>query len=388
MPRLNIATETRIYRVSPDDPMPPAGRFRALIIGRVVDELTNESPATRAEIRVREPGFAAKVNWENLFTVSGIPIRCLPLLAPQLYDIHVTLRAPGYIAMEATAQVDLTQAPPGQLPPLVELNLLVHREPVVIAGRVVEKTPASMPVPGATVRVTHSLATLPPPNVSSPQPDPLNFVSVRSPIYSPRNALTGQGRPVTLTPTGAPGKVLTFSTAPGDKTVGLDNRIGLNSAGGDLLWIDSGTDAEEFIATTKVLGASIPDQPGEATLAFGLRNAHHRDTAVTIVAPLSPGAIKFIARPAIPGDSVLFLSDLGGWVSATAVEINGGPAAEYHLISQFTTTTDSGGFYRLPPISRAAMVQLEAQGLPGKDSAELSLDYTKPINHVDFRLQP
>jgi hypothetical protein len=85
---------------------------------------------------------------------------------------------------------------------------------------------------------------------------------------------------------------------------------------------------------------------------------------------------------------VLFLNDLAGWANTTAIEINGGPDAEYHLISQFTATTDSGGFYRLPPISRAAIVQLEAQGLPGKDSAELSLDYTKPINHVDFRLQP
>jgi hypothetical protein len=192
MPRLNIATEARIYRVSPDDPVPPAGRFRALIIGRVVDELTNEPPATRAEIRVREPGFVAKVNPENLFTVSGIPIRCLPLLAPQLYDIHFTLQAPGYIAMEATAQVDLTQAPPGQLPTLVELNLSVHREPVVIAGRIVEKTPASTPVAGATVRVTQILATLPPPNVSSPQLDPLNSVSVRASLYSQRDALTGQ----------------------------------------------------------------------------------------------------------------------------------------------------------------------------------------------------
>jgi hypothetical protein len=385
MPQLTIATEARVYRVSPDDAAPPAGRFRALISGRAVDELTNEPPRVRAELRVQERGFVAQVSPDNLFTLAGIALHRFPFLQTQPYELHLTLRAPGYIALDVTATVPQTAAFPDQLPPLVELgNLRLHREAIVIAGRVVNKLTSS-PIPGATVRVAGIWPTMPPPNVALPPPDPPNLVSIRAPLYSARDTAAGKARIITLTP-GPPSseKVLRIPAAAGTTILALDNRISLSLTGGDLLSIDSGSANEEFVTTTKVRGASTPDQPAEVTLAVALRNSHYLNAGVKIVTPQAPGVDKSITRPAMPGDPVIFVSGLGGWAGANAVEIHGGAAAEYHTISRFRTTTDAEGFYRLPLISRVAWVRMEVQG--ATQLPDRSLNYTESINHMDFRL--
>ncbi len=385
MPQLTIATEARVYRVSPDDTVPPAGRFRALVAGRIVDELTNEPPRVRAELRVREPGFIAQANTDGIFTLAGVARDRFSFLATQPYDVHLTVRAAGYVPLDVTATVPKTAAFPEPLKPLVDLgNLLLHREPVVIAGRIVNKL-TSTPISGATVRVAGIWRTMPPPNVALPPPDPPNLVSIRAPLYSARGTAAGKARIITLTP-GAPTseKVLRIPAAAGTVMLALDNRINLSLAGGDVLWIDSGSANEEFVTTTKVRGASTPDQPAEVTLAVGLRNAHHLDASVKIVTPKAPGVDKAVTQPAMPGDPVIFVSDLAGWAGANAVEIHGGAAAEYHAISRFTATTDAAGFYRLPPISRIALLRMEVQGVT--QVPERSLNYTEGINQMDFRL--
>jgi hypothetical protein len=385
MPLLTVATETRIYRVSPDDAVPTAGRFRALVAGRVVDELTNEPPRVRVELRVREPGFVAQVNTDNVFTLAGIARDRFSLLATQPYDLHLTVRAAGYVPLDLTATVPQTVGFPTALPLLVELgDVPLHREPVIIAGRVVNKLTSS-PSGGATVRIAGIWPTMPPPNVALPPPDPPNLVSIRAPLYSVRDTAAGKARIITLTP-GAPisEKILQIPAAAGTTMLALDNRISLSLAGGDLLSIDSGSANEEFVTTTKVHGASTPDQPAEVTLAVALRNSHHLDASVKIVTPQAPGPDKPITQPAMPGDPVIFVSDLVGWAGANAVEIHGGAAAEYHTISRFTATTDAEGFYQLPPISRVAWVRMEVQG--ATQVPDRSLNYTESINHMDFRL--
>jgi hypothetical protein len=177
---------------------------------------------------------------------------------------------------------------------------------------------------------------------------------------------------------------LLFPAAAGTTMLALDNRINLSLAGGDVLSVDSGSANEEFVTITKVRGASTPDQPAEVTLAVGLRNAHRLDANVKIVTPQAPGVDKAVTKPAVPGDSVIFVSDLAGWAAANAVEIHGGAAAEYHAISRFTATTDAAGFYRLPPISRVAWVRMEVQG--ATQVPDRSLNYTESINQMDFRM--
>jgi hypothetical protein len=388
MPRLIIATEKRIYRVSPDDPIPPAALLRALIVGQIIDELTAAPLQAQLlpEVSVDEPGYFTQIKTDGLFCVGGIGFNCFSLLAMQPYPVHLTVRAPGYIPIELSLEIPQTPLFPQQLPPLMELGQVpLHREPVLIAGRVIKDSPAPAPVAGATVRVTGIWPALPPPNTDPPA-DPPNFVALRAPFYSARDSATATARPSTLAPVAGQDKRLRFAAPARAAALSLDNRLGLNPAGGEILWIDPGTAAEEFIQTTAVRGASTADQPAEAQLAHSLRNGHRRAAPVIVVTPQNPGQMKSVTRSSIPGDKVIFVSDLTGWETATAVEIDDGTSTEYHAISHFNATTDQAGFYRLPPIGRIARMELAAQGFPGTQTTEWSIDYTEPINHVDFHL--
>jgi hypothetical protein len=388
MPRLIIATEKRVYRVSPDDPFSQAALLRALIIGQIVDELTAAplQAQLHPEVSVDEPGYFTQIKPDGLFCVGGIALHCFSLLAMQPYPVHLTVRAPGYIPLGLSREIPQAPLFPQQLPPLLELGQVpLHREQVLIAGRVMEDSPASNPVAGATVRVTGIWAALPPPNTDPPA-DPPSFVALRASSYSARDSATATARPVTLAPVAGQDKGLRFGAPARAAVLSLDNRLGLNPGGGEILWIDPGTAAEEFIQTTAVRGASTADQPAAAQLAYSLRNSHRRGAPVTVVTSQNPGPIKSLTRSCIPGDAVLFVSDLTGWDAATAVEIDDGTSTEYHAISHFTATTDQAGFYRLPPISRVARVELAAQGFPGTQTVERSIDYTEPINHVDLHL--
>jgi hypothetical protein len=388
MPRLVITTEKRVYRVSPDDPAPPAALLRALMVGQIVDELTAAPlPAQlHPEVSVDEPGYFTQIKTDGLFCIGGIALNCFSLLAMQPYRVHLTVRASGYIPLGLSREIPQTPLFPSQLPPFVELGQVpLHREPVLIAGRVMDDSPASVPVAGATVRLTGIWPALPPPNTDPPA-DPPSLVALRASFYAARDSATATARPVTLAPVTGQDKRLRFGAPARAAALSLDNRLGLNPGGGEILWIDPGTAAEEFIQTTAVRGASAADQPAEAQLARRLRNGHRRDAPVLVVTPQNPGPIKSLTRTCIPGDAVIFVSDLTGWETATALEIDDGTSPEYHAISHFTATTDQAGFYRLPPISRVARVELAAQGLPGTQTAEWSVDYTEPVNHVDLHL--
>jgi hypothetical protein len=389
MPRLTITSDSRSYDVSPDDTVEPANRLRALVVGQLLDELTGEAPRVRAELEVREAGLVSYVSPDNVFSLAGVALQQFSFLATQDYQIHLRLAAPGYVALELTATVAQTPSFPSQLPTLVDLGrVLLHREPVVIGGRIMQNAPTPSPIAGATVQITGVWPTLPGPNVAWPVANPPNLVSVRGSICSARDVTTDKARTVTLSLTPDPAKSLTNAVAAGANKLMLDNRVGLTLAGGDILAVDSGTSAEEFVNTTLVRGTSTDDQPAEVTLGFPLANSHPHDAIVRRVNPVSPGGDKTLTRPAIAGDSVLFVSDLIGWGAAATIEIRdpATPAnSEYHAFSSFAVSTDAGGFYRLPPISRVEALELEAQG-PTTAKVTQTIDYTEPINHVDFRL--
>jgi len=70
---------------------------------------------------------------------------------------------------------------------------------------------------------------------------------------------------------------------------------------------------------------------------------------------------------------------------ATTVSIDDGVLAiEYHSVSYFTATTVAGGFYRLPPLSRVAQLNLQANN--GTLSPPLTFvpDYADEENKVDI----
>ena len=139
MAQLTIATEERIYRVSPDDPMPRAALLRLLITGQIVDELTTGPLRTppHPEVAVEETGFSVQMKPDGFFGIAGVALHCLSSLATHAYQVHLTVRVPGYVPLELSAEIPQTLYFPNELPSIVELGQVpLHREPALIIGRV------------------------------------------------------------------------------------------------------------------------------------------------------------------------------------------------------------------------------------------------------------
>jgi len=70
------------------------------------------------------------------------------------------------------------------------------------------------------------------------------------------------------------------------------------------------------------------------------------------------------------------------------VEIDDGVAPpEYHLVAQFSTTTDADGFYRLPPLNRVGQLELTADdGVAPAVRQTVIPNYELIQNTVDFSL--
>jgi len=85
------------------------------------------------------------------------------------------------------------------------------------------------------------------------------------------------------------------------------------------------------------------------------------------------------------------LKGVAGLATATEVRISGGAVPdEYHSLSRFSVTSDADGYYRLPPLSRVALVKLSARKKIGPQTfaAELEFrpDYALRENRLDLTL--
>src|SRR5262249_23272757 len=136
MSRRVIQLEDRTILFSPDDPTPLTGRLQALVKMRVSDELTSEPPESQLTIEVGERGFVPRVASGGIAGLVGIPRQVFPNLNMQDYFVHLTIQAEGYVARSEVVKVaqDITY-PATFTPP--QLNLELHREPVVISGRTI-----------------------------------------------------------------------------------------------------------------------------------------------------------------------------------------------------------------------------------------------------------
>src|SRR5262249_10070720 len=138
---------------SPDDPTPLTGRLQALLKMRVRDELTGAPPEGRLTIEVSERGFIPRVASGGIAGLVGIPRQGFPKLNTQDYFVHLRIQGEGYVARSEVVKVpqDITY-PATFTPP--QLNLELHREPVVISGRTIrfiDNTPTALA--GASVSI-------------------------------------------------------------------------------------------------------------------------------------------------------------------------------------------------------------------------------------------
>jgi hypothetical protein len=375
MSRRTVQLDNRIILFSPDDPVPPVNRMQAVMKVRVTDELTGAAPAGRLALEVKERGFLSRLGTDGFGGLIGIPQQ----FAPD-YPVYLTISAERYLSREVEKNIPI----PGII------NVALHRQPVFIVGRTTRlMNNASTPLAGAQIRVTGIWRTPPPANVVV-APDPPNIVALQPPLYVDRVTLTQSLAPRDLAPVIGNDKELMDDVAASTKPIRLSNRLGL--AAGNILLIDAEQpDLAEFIAIHSLPTTAPADQPTIVTLDHPLILSHRRGAVVRQINPQAPGASRNITEDAQSGDSCVFLSDLTGLSGAAEVEITGVPGPdEYHKVMQFTVTSDADGYYRFPPLSRVAQLEIHAEKVIGAQTFQATTtfrpDYQQRDNRLDFIL--
>ncbi len=389
MSRRTVQLGNRIILFSPDDPVPSVNRIQAVMKVRVTDELTGTAPDSRITLEVRERGFLPRLGSDGFGGLIGIPQQFFQAVQSPNFPVHLTISAERYLSRELEQNIPkgpnfpLTFTPP-------EIDVSLHRQPVFIAGRTGRlNNNASTPLAGAQISVTGIWRTPPPANVVV-APDPPNLVALQPPLYVDRAALTQSLAPRDLPPVTSNDKALMDDVAASANPIRLSNRLGL--AVGNILLIDAEQpDLAEFIAIKSLPTTAPADQPTAVTLDHPLIFSHRREAVVRQVNPQAPGASRNITVDALAGDSCLFLSALNGLSGAAAVEITGPPGPdEYHKLTQFTVTSDADGYYRFPPLSRVAQLEIHAEKIIGAQTFQATTtfrpDYQQRDNRLDFML--
>lgn len=360
---------------------PTAGWLFAVAHGRLIDEITGGPPLGPVTVRVdRGPeGLRGHVSAGGRVGAVGVPQRLFPLPAT-LFDFELTVEAEGFLPLHRTVQLTTDAAFPDVFVP-VDLNLPdLHRAPLPIRGRVTKRTlGGTVPVAGATVRIDRVWPARPSSAMPGEIPD---CISVQPSLFMDLT-VAGQVRAVTFNPAVGTFTLLEPSGA-GQQELRLSNRVGLGP--GSILSVDTTRDDRlEFNSIVALSNASVSDQePATATLERPLAFSHPRETQVDLLTVAGTGTANALRRPALTGDSCLFLNGLAGLSAASRVEIDDGTGTvDYHVMRSYEATTDPDGDFALPSISRLARIVLFADDGGGLTaSVPFDLDYRAQENLV------
>lgn len=374
---------------SPDDPIALMDRWQALVNIRVIDEMTGQAPLNKVSLDVAEPGLIPRIASNGVGGVVGIPRQAFPEIFSADDFVHVTVSAAGYLTHRE--EVKIPQLSPGAEFSPIPLDVQLHRQPIVIIGRTVRFSGiTSIPIPSAAVSVIGIWRTAPPANVTIPA-DPPNLVSLQPPLYSARAASTTTLQRRNLAPVAGSEKTLLDHLLPGANQILLSNRQGL--AVGDILLIDDAQpDRTEFISIKNVLTTSSADQPTLVTLDFPVNQLHRRDAGVLLLNPQPAGPTQQVTAAATEGDTCVFLNALSGLTGANEIQISGPSGSdEYHKLLTFTIVSDANGYFRLPPLSRVAQLEIHAEKAVGlqlfRTTVTFRPDYDQRENRLDLALK-
>jgi hypothetical protein len=383
--RITVPLESGSVILSPDGPVRAVDRIWGLVGMRVVDELTGTPPRSPIILTTRNPRLWPRVADDGVVGVAGVPRDVFPSLTTTGYTVEMGIRARGYTERSVLASVPADPAYPESYTPLYMPDLLLHRLPVVITGRVVRAVGGAMvPIAAATVRVIGIWRNPPPAGIVVPAAAP-DFVHLDPALYADRDSGIGRLCRGELTPVAGSDKLLLDPRPAGSRTIGLSNATSLSVGG--MLCIDADVrERAEYIMVHVVEGGSTSDQAAEATLEHPLQYLHREGAPVRMMTLQPPGPDNTMTEKGIAGDETVFLNAMNGLGTAIRVRIRGGSGAdEYHRVSLYTVTSNADGYYRLPPISRVAQVSIEAaDGVHPPVRTVISPDYEQHDNVVDF----
>jgi hypothetical protein len=366
----------------PVDPPPVADRVRAVVRARLIDEITREPVESNITVRTSRHDLMPRVARDGLIGLVGQPMRSLPMLGGSDVTLDMRVTCPGYAPLTLSDKLGPIVGYPNSFAPLDFHDVMLHRIGIAIEGRVVRRTSLTPPpLPGATVAIDAMWSNLPPANWTPPAlAEAPRVISLTPGMYAPRVATT-QVRERTLTPTGT-AKTLTASVDPGSNRVRLSDRDGL--ALGNVLLIDG-----EAIPIAAIEPTLAPDLPTWITLAQPCARLHRHNVVCTAVSVGVPTANAATARAGMPGDCVAFLSSAPAFTNNAWIEIDDGVnPREFQRVGLYQTVADANGYFRLPPISRVALVRLLVKS-PGLTDAQpiITLAYPSVIQPVTVSLE-
>jgi hypothetical protein len=376
--------DSMVYVVAPDG-APPLGLRPGLLVGvQLLDELTGQPPAGPIAVTPGVAHSSARVAEGGVVGLVGIPVRVFPALATIGYSASFLVNADGFVPRAVTVPVPALPTFPAAFSPPPVSDLALHRLPTTIRGRVVQVVMGqSAAVAGASVTVTGVWPTPPPANVNVPPAAP-SLVSLTPALYFDRAAGGSQLTPVPLTPVLGDDKLTLDAVPVGAQAVRLSNSQ--NLLAGDILLLDpDDPDLAEYLVIQAIAAGSTADQPASVTFSYPPALPHALGTVARKVTPGLAGPAKSFAQDGWAGDACIFLSDIAGLSPTQPVVISGGAAPdEYHTAALLATTSDLDGYYRLPPLSRVAQLELVASQGTLTTDVTFQPDYTFRENVLDL----
>ncbi len=391
MPRQIIEVGNRIYTVSPEDEFPIAGRLWAVASAHLIDEITQEPVTSETTVEIPNRGLYPKVSPDGVVSLIGRPWHLFPALAVQSYSVEFLVRATGYSPRILMALLDHTDPlntgfPDSFGPAGVSASL--HRLPVSLHGRVVrDNGGGTTPASNALIRVAGFWPNPRLAQAAPPPAQPPDLVFMDAPLYSDREIALTTVRRRSLAGAG-PAKILLNSVSPGESLLSISDQAGLSP--GIVLHLDpSDRERSELVVVDSISGSSDPSLPADMQLSHALHRAHKVGAEASPLTPQAAGGNRSLTREGFAHDSNLFLDSVAGLSHGDVLEIAGGTdPAEYHAIRLAEETCDTEGYYRLPPLSRIAELQLEITDGLNSLTPELSLNYSRREHRIDFIIRP
>ncbi len=376
----------KVYTVAMDDRIPLAERNWAVIKGRVFDEITTKPPKTLVDLETDQPGLISKTVTDGLVGLLGKPLHLFPELNIQNYPFHFEVKAPGYIPLDYDNQIGLVAEFPDVFFPfeIPDGDLSLHREPIIISGRVVNNSTIT-PFAGAGIDVVNIWRFLPEIGEQSNAEAP-DIVSLQPPLYINRTAGGAQIRRQNIAVVNNEDKYLLRHTASGSSSLYISDY--LNIVASDVIVIEENDpELAEYCTIDSISGSSVPNGPALITLTHPVARAHGVNAIVKKVNLSLAGADNMFGSDAIAGDSCVFLDSMTNLINGDVVHIHDGVNPdEYHTLSRFSVSSNSNGYFRLPSLNRVAQVKIEVQGVGDTITEDLTIDYSQKVNRIDFKI--
>jgi hypothetical protein len=358
-----IRTARENYRVALEERQPAGQRLWGVVQRRLIDELTQRPIATRITVETDKKGLVQGSTAGGFAGLAGVPqwVFSDPDLSSHAHTFTAIFRAEGYLAYEARISLGPVAGFPAVFAPLPTAMIEMHRSPIIIRGRVMRNGATPTPAAGLTVGIDALWRRLPS-ATASPPPDPYTAMAIRPGLRFARSATLTQLRRRDLIDVLGEDKALSADFTAGSRHIRCSNRINLSP--GDVLAVDIGDPSiTEYLPIAIIDGASTAEQAAVIELEYPLAYGHRRDAVLRRMSPQPPGAINAFGVDAGTGDITVLLDSTTDLAGARTVEISDGVHPnEYGRIFPYSTTTDSNGFFQLPPLHRVAQLDLQVSG--------------------------